>query len=93
MDVGLLNDKALSLPGPAYPVTWRKAVTPITVTVEVVIDETGRVIHTRAIEGPQELWRVAEDAARRAGFLPFRSERRPFKAKGRLSYSFPFDPR
>jgi hypothetical protein len=93
MDVGQLNDKALSLPGPAYPVTWRKAVTPITVTVEVVIDETGRVIHTRAIEGPQELWRVAEDAARRAGFLPFRSERRPFKAKGRLSYSFPFDPR
>jgi hypothetical protein len=92
-DVGLINDKALSLPAPAYPINWRKATTPIIVTVEVVIDETGRVIHTRAVEGPRELWRVAEDAARRAGFLPFRSERRPSKVKGRLNYSFPFDPR
>jgi hypothetical protein len=93
LDVGLLNNKALSLPGPAYPINWRKAVTPINVTVEVVIDETGRVIYAHAVEGPRELWRVAEDAARRAGFLPFRSERRPLKVKGLLSYSFPFDPR
>jgi hypothetical protein len=92
-DVGLINDKALSLPAPAYPINWRKAATPIIVTVEVVIDETGRVIHSRAVEGPPELWRVAENAARRAGFLPFRSERRPFKVKGLLNYSFPFDPR
>jgi hypothetical protein len=92
-DVGLINNKALSLPAPAYPINWRKATTPIIVNVEVVIDETGRVIHSRAVEGPQELWQVAEDAARRAGFLPFRSERRPSKVKGLLSYSFPFDPR
>lgn len=92
-DVGLINDKALSLPQPAYPINWRKAATPVNVTVEVIIDETGRVIYSRAVEGPQQLRRVAEDAARRAGFLPFRSERRPFKAKGLLSYSFPFDPR
>jgi len=91
-DVGLLNDKALSLPGPAYPVNWRPAVTPIIVTVEVVIDETGRVIYARAVEGPRKLRRAAEDAARRAGFLPFRAGGRPFKAKGRLNYSFPFDP-
>lgn len=92
-DVGLINDKALSLPGPAYPINWRKAVTPVIVTVEVVIDETGRVIYSRAVEGPRELWRVAEDAARRAGFLPFRAERRPFKARGLINYSFPFEPR
>ncbi len=91
-DVGLLNDKALSLPGPAYPVNWRKAVAPIIVTVEVVIDETGRVIYARATEGRLKLRRVAEDAARKAGFLPFRAGGRPFKAKGLLSYSFPFDP-
>ena len=92
-DVGLLNAKALSLPKPAYPVNWRKAATPITVTVKVVIDETGRVIYSRAVEGPQALWRVAEAAALQAGFLPFRTGRQPFKAKGFLSYSFPFDPR
>jgi YD repeat-containing protein len=92
-DVGLVNDKALSLPGPAYSINWRKALTPVNVTVEVVIDETGRVIYAHAVEGPREFWRVAEDAARRAGFLPFRSERRPFKVKGLLRYSFPFDPR
>jgi hypothetical protein len=92
-DVGLINDKALSLPKPAYPINWRKAATPITVTVKVVIDETGRVIYSRAVEGPQALRRVAEDAALRAGFLPFRAGRQPFKARGLLSYSFPFDPR
>jgi YD repeat-containing protein len=92
-DVGLINDKALSLPQPAYLINWRKAATPVNVTVEVIIDETGRVIYARAVEGPPKLWRVAEDAARRAGFLPFRSERKPFKAKGLLNYSFPFDPR
>ena len=92
-DVGLINEKALSLPGPAYPINWRKAATPVVVSVEVVIDETGRVIYSRAVDGPRELRRVAEDAARRAGFLPFRSGRRPFKARGLLSYSFPFDPR
>jgi hypothetical protein len=92
-DVGLINDKALSLPKPAYPVNWRKAATPISVTVKVVIDETGRVIYSRAVEGPQALRRVAEEAALRAGFLPFRTGRQPFKAKGLLSYSFPFDPR
>jgi hypothetical protein len=81
------------LPGPAFPVNWRKAATPIVVTVEVVIDETGRVIYARAVEGPPELSRVAEAAARRAGFLPFRSERRPLKVRGLLNYSFPFDPR
>lgn len=93
LDAGLLNDKALSLPGPAYLINWRKAATPVTVTVEVVIDETGRVIYARAAEGPQAFWRVAEDAARRAGFLPFQSERRPLKVRGLLRYSFPFDPR
>jgi hypothetical protein len=92
-DVGLINDKALSLPKPAYPINWRKAATPITVTVKVVIDETGRVIYSRAVEGPQALRRVAEEAALRAGFLPFRTGRQPFKARGLLSYSFPFDPR
>jgi outer membrane biosynthesis protein TonB len=92
-DVGLLNDRALSLPGPAYPINWRKATTPVTVTVEVVIDETGRVIYSRAVEGPEGLWRVAEDAARQAGFLPFRPDRKPSKVKGLISYSFPFDPR
>ncbi|HEV2802809.1 MAG TPA: hypothetical protein VGW12_20220 [Pyrinomonadaceae bacterium] len=91
-DVGLLNDKALSLPSPAYPVNWRKAAAPLIVTVEVVVDETGRVIYARAAEGPVKLRRVAESAARQAGFLPFRAGGRPFKARGLLSYSFPFDP-
>lgn len=92
-DVGPINDKALSLPGPAYPINWRKTSTPIIMTVEVVIDETGRILSARAIEGPSELRQVAEAAARRAVFLPFRAAGRPFKAKGLLRYSFPFTPR
>ncbi len=80
------------MPEPAYPINWKKASTPIIVTVEVVIDETGRILSTRAIEGPPKLQKLAEAAARQAVFLPFRAAGRPFKAKGLLNYSFPFPP-
>jgi YD repeat-containing protein len=91
-DVGLINDKALVLPPSAYPVGWRRSSTPINMTVEVVVDETGRVIYVRAFEGIRELRKLAEDAARRAVFLPFREAGRPLKVKGLLNYSFPFTP-
>lgn len=91
-DAGLINEKALNLPRPAYPVSGARP-SAVVVTVEVVVDETGRVISARATEGPRALWAAAESAARRAGFFPFREGGRPVRARGLLAYTFPFDPR
>lgn len=93
VDVGLINDKALNLPPPAYLVGRSARPAPIIVSVEVIIDVTGRVVAARAVEGPPLLHEAAEAAARRAGFFPFRVSGRPVRARGRLEYVFPFDPR
>jgi outer membrane biosynthesis protein TonB len=91
-EVGVINDQALSLPGPAYPVSSAARRGPVVVGVEVVIDETGRVVSARANEGPALLREAAEAAARMALFLPFESAGRPVKARGLLNYTFPFNP-
>ena len=90
-DAGLINGKALSLPRPAYPVS-RARPSAVFVTVEVVVDETGRVISARGRGGPRALWRGRERRAAR-GILPVPRGRAAVRARGRLEYTFPFDPR
>jgi hypothetical protein len=92
IDVGVLNDHATSLPHPAFPVSGRRLDKPITVSVEVVVDQTGLVVEADAPDAPPSLRKVAEDAARRATFFPFYSEGRPVRARGRLNYGFYFAP-
>jgi len=92
-DVGVLNDKALSLPAPASLITGKHSATPILITVMVVVDETGRVVSAEATGGPAQLRTAAEGAARLAGFLPFRdANKRPIKVRGLLRYSFAYQP-
>lgn len=91
-EFSVLNDKALSLPRPP-PVGGPALRVPIVVTVQVVIDETGRVISAKAADGPARLRESAEVAARQAIFLPFRVSGRPVKVKGLLNYGFRFAPR
>lgn len=92
-DAGVLNDRALSLPAPAFLITGRHSATPILITVAVVVDETGRVSSAKATGGPAQLQRAAEAAARLAGFLPFRdANKRPVKVRGLLRYSFAYQP-
>lgn len=93
LDVGVLNDRATSLPRPAFPVGGKRLDPPITVSVEVVVDQTGLVVEARAQAGaPPALRLAAEDAARRATFFPFYSEGRPVRARGRLNFGFYFSP-
>jgi hypothetical protein len=91
-DVGEITDKALSLPAPAYLIGDKRAKRPITIMVAVKVDETGRLLSAEATEGPQELRRAAEQAARQAVFLPFRVDSRPIKARGLVRYNFPYAP-
>jgi TonB family protein len=91
-DVGLLNQKASSLPPPAFPVgSTKPARGLVLVVVEVVVDEAGRVISASAPSGPQALRQAAEEAARRAVFAPFATGGVARRVRGRIRYTFPYE--
>ena len=85
---GVLNGKAISLPAPEYPAVARQAKASGSVTVQVVIDETGHVIEARAVSGHPLLQAAAVTAARQAVFAPTRLEGEPVRVGGELVYNF-----
>lgn len=85
---GVLNGIALSLPSPSYPETARRLRTSGIVTVEVVVDETGKVISAVATSGPALLRDVAAQAALRARFSPTKLSGQPVKVSGLINYKF-----
>ena len=85
---GVLNGMALSLPAPVYPDMARRMRTSGLVSVEVIVDETGKVISARAISGPAALRDVAVQAANRAKFSPTKLSGQPVKISGRIDYNF-----
>ena len=87
---GVLNGNALSLPPPVYPDSARRLRVEGMVSVEVVIDELGKVISARAIDGPMALRSVAVQAALRARFSPTKLSGQPVKVTGSINYKFTF---
>lgn len=85
---GVLNGTALSLPSPLYPETAKRLGTSGLVTVDVVVDETGKVISARATTGPNVLRDVAVQAAMRARFSPTKLSGQPVKVTGIINYKF-----
>jgi TonB family protein len=87
---GVLNDKAISLPNPSYPPIAKAAHASGTVTVQVTIDESGKVISARAVGGHPLLQAAAVEAAEQARFTPTRLSGQPVKVTGVLTYNFVF---
>jgi TonB family protein len=85
---GVLNGTALSLPAPTYPETARRLRLAGVVSVEVVVDETGKVISAAATTGPAALRDVAVQAALRARFSPTKLSGQPVKVSGLINYKF-----
>lgn len=85
---GVLNDKATSMPVPAYPVIARAAHASGSVTVQVLIDEAGNVVAAHAVSGHPLLQAAAVAAARQASFTPTRLSGEPVKVSGALVYNF-----
>jgi TonB family protein len=85
---GVLNGTALSLPSPAYPDTARRLRLSGMVTVEVIVDETGKVISAVATGGPAILRDVAVQAALKARFSPTKLSGQPVKVSGSINYKF-----
>lgn len=83
---GVLNDIAVSLPKPEYPVDAKGAKG--TVTVEVMVNEKGEVTASSVVSGPQPLWSAAATAARKVKFDPPLKDGKPVKIAGVLNYDF-----
>ncbi|HLM57801.1 MAG TPA: TonB family protein [Pyrinomonadaceae bacterium] len=87
---GVLNGKAISKPTPAYPPIARAARASGTVTVQILVDESGRVISANAVSGHPLLQQAAVSAARQARFSPTLLSGQPVKVSGVITYNFVF---
>jgi TonB family protein len=88
---GVLNGSATVLPKPDYPEIAKNVRASGMVTVEVVIDETGKVISARAASGHPLLREAAVRAATRARFSPTKLSGQPVKVSGVVNYNFSFN--
>ena len=85
---GVITGLALVLPKPAYPQIARQAGARGAVTVQVLIDETGKVISAKAVSGHPMLLAAAQQAAYGARFSPTKLSGQPVKITGRINYNF-----
>ena len=85
---GVLNGRAIKLAKPSYPSAAREARVSGTVTVQVLIDETGKVISAKAVTGHPALREASEQAAMKCEFTPTRLAGQPVKVTGSILYNF-----
>lgn len=85
---GVLNGKAVTLPAPEYPEIAKRSRLSGLVSVEVVIDENGKVISAKATTGPAMLQQAAVNAALRAKFSSTLLSGQPVKVTGTINYNF-----
>ena len=85
---GVITSQALSLPKPNYPEVAKRMRIQGTVSVQVLIDEEGRVISAKAVSGSPFLLIEAQKAAMQARFSPTRLGDNPVKVSGVITYNF-----
>jgi len=89
---GVLNGTALTLPPPMYPEAAKRMRVQGVVSVDVILDETGKVVAANASSGPQILREAAVQAALRAKFSPTKLSGQPVKVSGVINYKFALVP-
>lgn len=85
---GVITGLALSLPKPPYPQIAKQAGAHGPVNVQVLIDETGKVVSAKAISGHPLLMAAAQQAAFGARFSPTKLGDQPVKVSGVITYNF-----
>jgi TonB family protein len=86
--LGVINGRAIDLPKPPYPPQALAVGVHGDVSVQVLIDEEGRVVSAKAIDGHALLRGTAVNAAKRARFIPTQLSLKPVKATGIIVYKF-----
>jgi len=85
---GPITGLAILLPKPAYPPIAKQAGARGAVNVQVLVDETGRVISAKAVSGHPLLIGAAQQAALGARFSPTRLGDQAVKVSGVITYNF-----
>jgi len=89
---GVLNGTAIVLPPPVYPEAAKRMRTQGVVSVDVILDETGKVVSANATSGPAILRDAAVTAALKARFSPTKLSGQPVKVSGVINYKFALVP-
>jgi TonB family protein len=84
----IISSKAIYKPVPIYPIIAKQARAAGVVTVEILVDEQGRVISAQATGGPPLLREAARLAALQARFTPTQLNGQPVKVSGVINYNF-----
>ncbi len=84
----IINGEAVSLPKPPYPEMAKQLKIHGMVSVQVLVDETGRVVSAKAVSGNAFLVREAQKAALQARFAPTLLGDQPVKVSGVITYNF-----
>lgn len=85
---GVITSQALQLPKPNYPPPAKQMGIQGTVSIQVLIDESGRVISAKALNGSPFLTNEASKAAMQARFSPTILNGQPVKVSGVITYNF-----
>jgi TonB family C-terminal domain len=85
---GVATGKLISVPKPEYPAAAKSNRISGSVTVEVEIDEQGKVVSARSLNGPIELRSVAEGAAMKARFTATKLSGQGVTVKGVITFNF-----
>lgn len=84
----IISSKIISKPTPAYPMLAKQARVQGVVTVEILVDEQGRVVAAQATSGPPLLRMAAQQSAYQARFSPTSISGQPVKVSGVINYNF-----
>jgi protein TonB len=84
----VLLSKVISLPQPPYPPLARQIRLGGAVTVQILVDEQGKVVSAQAMSGHPTLIGAAREAALRARFTPTVLNGVPVKVQGVITYNF-----
>ena len=85
---GVIRGKVLEMPKPIYPILAKQARIQGPVNIQILIDETGKVVSAQAVKGSPMLTPAAVEAARRARFTPTKLGDQPVKVQGVITYNF-----
>jgi tetratricopeptide (TPR) repeat protein len=87
-NIGSLKNYAVKLAMPMYSQVERQRNIQGIVTVQITLDEEGKIVAVKAISGPVSLRLAAEDAARKSKFTPVKVGEKTIKATGFINYNF-----
>jgi TonB family protein len=88
VSLGVVNGKASNLPKPVYTAIAKAGRASGLVTVQVLIDESGKVVSARALSGHPLLLKESVQAAYQARFTPTTLSNQPVKVSGIITYNF-----